>query len=302
MPVENMHQVVNIQAGVVDGHFRGGRGGEVSYLVDGVAVNDAYDGGVSIQVENNSIRQLEVISGTFNAEYGNAMSGIVNIITKDAGQNYSSSATAYVGKYYSSTNIYQNLDAASSARSADVQFSFDGPTKLIRNLGFFVSGRYVTDEGLYYGKRVYNMTDSNPFLPTGDGKYVAMNPSTRKALNGKLTYQGESWKASWNTIFDDNENKYYDHAFQWAPDGLMTHYRNNLLNSFQFSLIPNQSSFFSLKLAYNMSDYKGYLYEDEYDSRYLDPKRGIPNSNYTFRQGGQQTTGMKDILILQWHN
>jgi len=290
MPVENMHQVVNIQAGVVDGHFRGGRGGEVSYLVDGVAVNDAYDGGVSIQVENNSIRQLEVISGTFNAEYGNAMSGIVNIITKDAGQNYSGSATAYAGKYYSSTNIYQNLDAASSARSADVQFSFDGPTKLIRNLGFFVSGRYVSDEGLYYGKRVYNMTDSNPFLPTGDGKYVAMNPSTRKALNGKLTYQGESWKASWNTIFDDNENKYYDHAFQWAPDGLMTHYRNNLLNSFQFSLIPNQSSFFSLKLAYNMSDYKGYLYEDEYDSRYLDPKRGIPNSNYTFRQGGQQTS------------
>jgi len=290
MPVENMHQVVNIQAGVVDGHFRGGRGGEVSYLVDGIAVNDAYDGGVSIQVENNSIRQLEVISGTFNAEYGNAMSGIVNIITKDAGQNYSGSATAYVGKYYSNTNIYQNLDDAASAKSADIQFSFDGPTKLIRNLGFFVSGRYVNDDGLFYGKRVYNMTDSNPFFPTGDGEYVPMNPSTRKSINGKITYQGESWKLSWNTMFENNENKYYDHAFQWAPDGLQTHYRDNLLNSFQFSFIPNQSSFLSLKVAYNMNDYEGYLYEDEYDSRYLDPKQGIPTSGYTFRQGGQQTS------------
>ncbi|MBU0473297.1 MAG: TonB-dependent receptor [Bacteroidetes bacterium] len=290
MPVENMHQVVNIQAGVVDGHFRGGRGGEVSYLVDGIAVNDAYDGGVSIEVENNSIRQLEVISGTFNAEYGNAMSGIVNIITKDAGQNYSGSATAYVGKYYSNTNIYSNLDNFTSAKSADIQFSFDGPTKLIKNLGFFVSGRYVQEDGLYYGKRVYNMTDTNPFFPTGDGEYVKMSPASRKSVNGKLTYQGSSWKASWNTIFDDNENKYFDHAFEWAPDGLMNHYRDNLLNSFQFSFIPNQSSFASIKLAYNMSNYKGYLYEDEYDSRYLDPKHGLPNSDYTFRQGGQQTS------------
>jgi outer membrane receptor protein involved in Fe transport len=291
MPVENMHQVVNIQAGVVDGHFRGGRGGEVSYLVDGISVNDAYDGGVSIAVENNSIRQLEVISGTFNAEYGNAMSGVVNIITKDAGQKYSGSATAYLGKYYSVNNdIYQNLDDPTSASSADVQFSFDGPTKIINNLGFFLSGRYTQDDGLYYGKRVYNMTDFIPYFPTGDEEFVPMNASSRKSLNGKITYQGQSWKVSWNTIFDDNENNYYDHNFSWAPDGLMNHFRSNLLNSFQLSFIPNQSSFVSLKLAYNMSDYEGYLYEDEYDAKYLDPKHGLPNSNYTFRHGGQQTS------------
>ncbi len=129
MPVENMGQVVNIQAGVVDGHFRGGRSGEVSYLVDGIAVNDAYDGGVSIQVENNSIRQLEVISGTFNAEYGNAMSGVVNIITKDAGQNYSGSATAYVGKFYSNSDLFPHLSDMTSGKSADVQFSFEWANK-----------------------------------------------------------------------------------------------------------------------------------------------------------------------------
>lgn len=290
MPVENMHQVVNIQAGVVDGHFRGGRGGEVSYLVDGISVNDAYDGGVSIEVENNSIRQLEVISGTFNAEYGNAMSGVVNIITKDAGQTYDGSATAYFGKFYSNSELYPNLDDLTSGKSADVQFSFSGPTKIINNLGFFVSGRYAQSDGNSYGKRVYNMTDSNPYMPTGDGEFVPMSDGSRKSVNGKLTYQGASWKASWNTIYDNNENNYYDHGFSWAPDGLMNHFRNNLLNSFQFSFIPNQSSFASLKLAYNMSDYKGYLYEDEFDANYLNPMQGIPNSNYTFRQGGQQTS------------
>jgi len=29
--------VVNLQAGVVDGHFRGGRSSEVKYLIDGVS-------------------------------------------------------------------------------------------------------------------------------------------------------------------------------------------------------------------------------------------------------------------------
>ncbi len=289
MPVENMQQVVNIQAGVVEGHFRGGRGGEVSYLVDGISVNDAYDGGVSIEVENNSIRQIEVISGTFNAEYGNAMSGVVNIITKDAGQSYEGSATAYVGKFYSNSELYPNLDNLSSGTTADIQFSFGGPTKLIKNLGFFVSGRYLQDDGMYYGKRVYNMKDTDPYAPTGDGEYVPMSEGLRKSVNGKLTYQGESWKVSWNTIYDNNKNKYYDHSFQWVPDGLLNHFRTNLLNSFQFSFIPNQSSFASLKLAYNKSNYKGYLYEDEFNENYFDPKQGLPNSNYTFRQGGQQT-------------
>jgi len=291
MPVENMHQVISIQAGVVDGHFRGGRSGEVSYLVDGISVNDAYDGGVSIEVENNAIRELEVISGTFNAEYGNAMSGIVNIVTKDAGQTFDGTAQALIGKFYTSdTEIYQNLDDPMSAKSMNFQFSFSGPTKIINNLGFFVSGRFVEGQGIYYGQRVYNSTDTDPFAPTGDEEYVEMSPNQRKSLNGKLTYQGQSWKVSWNTIYDHNKNNYYDHNYQLAPDGLMTHYRENLLNSFQFSLIPNQSSFFSLKLAYNKSDYYGYLFEDEYDSRYIDPKRGTATSSYTFRHGGQQTS------------
>ncbi len=43
LPVQELQDVVNLQAGVVDGHFRGGRLGEVQYQVDGVTVNNAYD-------------------------------------------------------------------------------------------------------------------------------------------------------------------------------------------------------------------------------------------------------------------
>ena len=40
LPVENLSEVVNLQAGVIEGHFRGGRSNEVLYLVNGISVND----------------------------------------------------------------------------------------------------------------------------------------------------------------------------------------------------------------------------------------------------------------------
>ena len=43
LPVENLDQVVGLQAGVVRDHFRGGRDKEVAYLVKGVRVQEAYD-------------------------------------------------------------------------------------------------------------------------------------------------------------------------------------------------------------------------------------------------------------------
>ena len=49
LPVEDVQSVINLQAGVVNGHFRGGRLGEVKYLIDGVSVNDVYSGEASMQ-------------------------------------------------------------------------------------------------------------------------------------------------------------------------------------------------------------------------------------------------------------
>jgi len=84
LPVEDINDIIELQAGVVKGHFRGGRSNEVSYLIDGIAIDEVYKRkGQAVNVETQVVEELEVITGTFNAEYGNAMSGIVNIVTKD---------------------------------------------------------------------------------------------------------------------------------------------------------------------------------------------------------------------------
>jgi hypothetical protein len=67
LPVQSLTDVVNLQAGVVDGHFRGGRAGEVQYQVDGVSVNNPYDNSSVVQLDKSVLQEVQVITGTFDA-------------------------------------------------------------------------------------------------------------------------------------------------------------------------------------------------------------------------------------------
>ncbi|MCF8261110.1 MAG: TonB-dependent receptor [Melioribacteraceae bacterium] len=289
LPVDNVQQVINLQAGVVGGHFRGGRSNEVAYLIDGIPVTDVYSGTSSVQVENSSIRQLEVISGTFNAEYGQALSGVVNIVTKEGASNYEGFVAAYLGTHYSThTDIFQNLDKINSDGLMDINLSLSGPTKLVNGLNFFINGRFVDDDGYYYGQRIYNVTDSDPFTPTGDGEFVPMSTYRKFSFNGKLSYNLPSWKFAYSLFWDDNKNRYYDHGYRWTPDGITNHFRDNIVNNVQIQYVPSQSTITQLKFASNLYRYKGYLHADPFDPAYVNPYQGQPTSNYTFRSGGNQ--------------
>ena len=94
LAVEDLGAIVSMQAGVVEGHFRGGRRTEVTYLVDGIQIDEVFGGSSSmLSIEPDVIQDLEVITGTFNAEYGNAMSGVVNAVTKDGSNKFEGSST-----------------------------------------------------------------------------------------------------------------------------------------------------------------------------------------------------------------
>ena len=63
LPVQELQDVVNLQAGVVDGHFRGGRKGEVQFQVDGVSVNNVYDNTATLKLDRSLLEEVQVISG-----------------------------------------------------------------------------------------------------------------------------------------------------------------------------------------------------------------------------------------------
>ena len=88
MPVDDFKDVLITRAGFTEDenggiHVRGGRTREILYMVDGIPVEDPLSGDFSGTVSQNAIQELNIISGTFNAEYGEAMSAVVNLITRE---------------------------------------------------------------------------------------------------------------------------------------------------------------------------------------------------------------------------
>ena len=310
LPVEEFSDIVNLQAGVVDGHFRGGRSSEVTYMVDGIPVNDPYAGEAAVTVENNAIQELEIISGTFNAEYGQAMSGVVNIVTKEGGKQFGGKLSAYMGDYISDrSSIFMNIDHVDPFSIKNVQGNLSGPVPLLGDkLSFFISGRSYYDEGYLYGKRMFNPSDSCDFSDpdpanwyadsTGDNAMVPMAPEARVSYQGKLTFRATA-KDKVNYSFLQNSRRYkeYDHLwvgfemlpthnFRYNPDGDYQIRRIGYTHSLLWTHTVSANTFLELKFSNSFHKYRLFVYEDPFDPRYVDPDRLDDAKNNAFFTGG----------------
>jgi hypothetical protein len=60
---------------------------QVSFLIDGMRASNPLDYEPYTNINLSSIQELEIITGGFNAEYGQAQSGVFNIVTKEGTRN-----------------------------------------------------------------------------------------------------------------------------------------------------------------------------------------------------------------------
>ncbi|MGE5402841.1 MAG: TonB-dependent receptor [Ignavibacteriales bacterium] len=323
LPVESVSQLLSLQAGFVQGaggelHIRGGRSTEISYTVNGVSISNPYDNTRSVEISTNAIQELSVVSGTFNAEYGNALSGIVNTITKEGGSKYQGYLSFYTGDYMSShDNIFNNIKSINALGSNVSEITLSGPIPFLDDyFSFFASGRYSNSEGYLFGIREHNPVDSvyrNPQNPedikivsTGDGKLVSMNPSKDLSTTFKLTFKPLSTiKINYDVVYSNSDYKNYNHDLKYNPDANYNNYEWGLLNSVELRHAVNNSTFYTVKGSYNINDFKQYLYPlldaggnevsyhpgmDYYslhaDPRYQNKTKLDPATNYTFASGG----------------
>lgn len=201
LPVQEVSDIIQLQAGVTVGpggsiHIRGGRASEVAYIVDGVRVTDDYDRSSGLRVENGAIEELQVVSGTFNAEYGQAMSGIVNIVSRSGTNDWRSNINIWGGDYGTGN---QRLFVGTPAGLGDANFrqmynvegNISGP--LIKDkLTLFVTARRFQNNGYLNGYNAYS--PRGPILPN---------------LNeDQVTYD---WERGYNEVPADNPvNNYGD--------------------------------------------------------------------------------------------
>ncbi|MCU7495544.1 MAG: TonB-dependent receptor [Ignavibacteria bacterium] len=323
LPVESVNQILSLQAGFVQGsggelHIRGGRSTEIAYAVNGVSISNPFDNSRTVEISTNAIQELSVVSGTFNAEYGNALSGIVNTITKEGGNKYQGYLSFYTGDYLSThSNVFYNIKDVNPLNSNVSEVTLSGPIPFAGDyLSFFASGRYSDDKGYIYGIRQHRTEDSvyrNPQNPddiriisTGDGAAVSMNPSRDLSSTFKLTFRPISTiKINYDLVYSNSFYKNYDHDLKYDPDGNYNNYEWGLLNSVEVRHAVSNSTFYTFKGSYNLNDFKQYLYPlldaggssvDYYpgmgtstlhaDPRYENRDRTIPVMNYTFASGG----------------
>lgn len=309
LPVTEVRDVLTLQAGVIVSagggiHVRGGRAGQLAYQIDGVTITDAYDNSTVIDVGTNAIQELQVISGAFNAEYGQAMSGVVNIVTKDGDNKFTGNIQLYGGDYYSNRkNIFMNLDKINPLSVQNIDASFSGPI-IKDHLFFFTNARYYFNEGYLYGKRVFLPTDvtrevsPDSFLvqASGDGAFVPMNPNKRFFFQTKLTQRLTStFKISYNFIYDYQNYKDYDDFQRLNPDNNLNRFRKGYSNTISINHALSNWTFYQLNFSYYFKDYRHYLYKDIYTgdpnrpTLYVDNDR-IQNPPYSFSTGGTNTS------------
>lgn len=301
LPVEDIAAVINLQAGVVNGHFRGGRAGEVKYLIDGVSVNDAYSGSSSLSPEVNSIQEVQVLTGTFNAEYGEALSGVVNQITKIASNKFVTNARFYTGDYITNRNVlYENISHISPKDIYSFQGSVSGPIPILNNfIKFFLSGRYYYNDGYIYGRRMFNPSDSSNFSAnnpkdwyvgnTGDNKYVPMNFNRRYTLQGKLNFGiGSGQGIVLSGMLQNKKYRDYDHRFKLDPDGDYTKFEQSYLGSISYTQILSNSAFIEYLGSAFITKFQQYVYKNPLDPRYVDPTKLRQVSGNAFLTGGTQ--------------
>ena len=298
LAIESMSAVISMQAGVVAGHFRGGRSTEVTYMIDGIQVDEAFSGEyTAVEVEPEAVQDLEIITGTFNAEYGRAMSGIVNIITKDGGNNFEGSLSSGYGNYYTrNENIFIGLTPSEFNRNKDYKVQLSGPI-LKNRITFLTNIRFQDNKNHLNGIHRFNVTDESNYYSSnpsdwiddysGDSSFVAMNRSNNQSLLGKLTFTLGSFRLS--TLYSLNEDEWhgYDHIFKYNPYGMAATHRRTEFAALSINHMLSRSLFYELKLSY-MDNYSGwYLYEDPLDSNYVHD-RYMDSYGPGFFTGGQQ--------------
>lgn len=291
LPIQSVAEVVNLQAGIVEGHFRGGRIGEVAYVVNGVPINNGFTNQAGFEIEQNMVSSLEVISGVFNAEYGQAMSGVVNIVTKDVPSDWTFSSQNYVQAIASNRELLmlsrdapagQNLSfldfntesvpvyqVAGIPNQVDMQFNAGGPI-IKEKLGLQFTGRYIKDNGTTFGRDIFSPTDSSSFIvsPPPGGYTDPLNPEN-------------DW-----LIESTGSNDY-------VP--LTESERFSINGSLVYNLTPRT------KIDYNL------FLQDGYSNYFTHSRRYVPNgrnTQYSFNQthilGLRQTISSKTFLNLSY--
>ncbi|MBA3538312.1 MAG: TonB-dependent receptor, partial [Deltaproteobacteria bacterium] len=104
----------------------GSTSGENTYIVEGINTTDTAFGGLSSNLPNEFIQETEVITGGYNAEFGRATGGVINVVTKSGSNELKGSVFGYYrpGSFVSDAKQVAR-EGGSIASATNLDYNFD---------------------------------------------------------------------------------------------------------------------------------------------------------------------------------
>jgi len=212
LPVDELSEVIGLKAGVIarggELHFRGGRGGEVQYQVDGVPVRDPLAGG-GVNLATLAVENTEQIMGGLDAQYGNAQSGVVNFKTKEGGNDFEGELYYMTDDYGQPDNTFDNLDK--------VFLGLGGPSP-VKNLTYYVSGEGTFSDSYPKSNRTRSRRRILNFISVGERQ------ENEVRFQGKLAYKpNPDMKLTAEVLRNRSDSDRYYHI--WSREGYVQTFR-----------------------------------------------------------------------------
>ena len=321
LPVDDVANVIDLQPGVVQGtqgnlsglSIRGGRPGEAVVYIDGVPVRRLGSGQTQLNTGTNALEEASVTTGALGAEYGDAQSGVISLVTRTGGSRFQGTLLAETDE------IFGNTISAGFNR---FEGSLSGP--IFGNLTFFVSGLVqgqvsdrrgkgwenvpeytlggldttITIEDQATGDSIaLDIPDFVQFTGTCDassnfgfecqGRRRPYDYQTNWRANAKLTYTyGSGSRVSFSGLWDQDQNRNTPGNMMYNPQA----YGGTLTNSSVYILNWVQQVFrtaetelaFDLNLSYQTDRARGGALDREWEMNHRSPNMGIDFSKMKF--------------------
>jgi len=269
LPVRGIQNLASLQSGVVtqegsggqEGNasinVRGGRGSEVLDIVDGVPQNNLYNRQTVAQVSNVAIDQISFQVGGYEAKYGQAQSGIVNVTTK--------SGQPYYNVFFDlmSSDLLKTDPSGSNLYSG----SISGPIiPGIPEHTIFLSGErgwYRDADPPAVPIEFYTLADGTVLDEPIVNESIPNNPASVWRLSGKINSRFGDWNVQLGALWNDRISKnskgigparQYKNASQFIEEIDEA----NSSYSARVSQTVSNNTFWNLNFGYRLFEYQRY--------------------------------------------
>lgn len=267
-------------------HVRGGRGGEIQFLIDGMPVNHPIYGGRSVLNMNVSdIDGIEMLTGGFSAEYGNAQSGVVSISTRGGTDTYTGGFTYKNDTHGLGDSRNRHFQTARIAGPEPIT------SELLPSMGinipgrmrFYLSGSVTTSDGSRSFARyddhgeAWNRPTYNLFGLELPGRH-----SNTAGLNFNLNYQiSRDVRATMRYNAQWREWTSFSWAWVENPNNTPDYSRDNKNLNIQVTHTLSDRTFYNVRFGYLSVDYNASVNNMSPDQYWeIDEEAGTANRLY----------------------